>query len=349
MKTQAAVLTRMGDPLELIEIDVPNLSVGQALVEIRYSGLCGTQLGEAKGTRGPDPWIPHCLGHEGTGVVLEIGPGVTRIAPGDEVVLSWIQGPGLPTGGIAYPSALGPVNGGPVSTLMRHAVIGETRLTRLPHGLSLREATALGCPAPTGLGAVRNVLGCRKDQSLVVFGAGGVGLFAILAGVSCDAFPVACVDPLSSRRQLALEWGATHVLDPADADFGLQLHELVGGGADAIVDATGDPRVLLQSLDLLKPKGGQVVVVGNAPHDSEVRIELSHFNQGKSIRGTWGGDANPAEDFPWMAQIIADSATLVARLYSDPFSLECVNDAFEAMANGNVGRALIDMAIVSQS
>lgn len=346
MKTQAAVLTQIGRPLELLELDVPNPSTGQALVEVRYSGVCGTQLGEAKGTRGPDPWIPHCLGHEGTGVVLEVGPGVTRVAAGDEVVLSWIQGPGMATGGATYGSALGLVNSGPVATLMRHAVIGETRLTRLPRGLSLRDAVALGCPAPTGLGAVRKVLGCAKGQSLVVFGAGGVGLFAILAGDTREAYPIACIDPKSSRRQLALEWGASHALDPMHVDFGAQLQELVGGGADAIVVATGHPEALMQSLDILKPKGGQVVLVGNAPHGSEVRIDLALFNQGKSVRGTWGGDANPAEDFPWMAQILADSATRVSRLYSDSFSLENVNEAFETMSSGNVGRALIDMKMV---
>lgn len=346
MKTQAAVLTQIGRPLEVLELDVPKPSPGQVLVEVQYSGVCGTQLGEVKGTRGPDPWVPHCLGHEGTGVVLEVGPQVRRVAAGDEVVLSWIQCSGMATGGVTYESALGVVNSGPVATLMRHAVIGETRLTRLPHGLSLRDAVALGCPAPTGLGAVRKVLGCAKGQSLVVFGAGGVGLFAILAGASCGAQPIACVDPASSRRQLAVEWGASHALDPMHVDFGAQLHELVGGSADAIVVATGHPEVLLHSLDLLKPQGGQVVVVGNAPHGSEVRIDLALFNQGKSIRGTWGGDANPDEDFPWMAQIIARSATQVARLYSASFGLESINEAFEAMSRGNVGRALIDMKMV---
>ncbi|MDC3376939.1 zinc-binding dehydrogenase [Candidatus Nanopelagicales bacterium] len=325
---------------------MPKPSTGQALVEVRYSGVCGTQIGEVNGSRGPDPWIPHCLGHEGTGVVLEVGPEVTQVATGDEVVMSWIQGAGIATGGATYGSALGLVNSGPVATLMRHAVIGETRLTRLPHGLSLREAVALGCPAPTGLGAVRKVLGCAKGQSLVVFGAGGVGLFAILAGVSCEAYPIACVDPKAPRRQLALDWGATHALNPTDAGSGEQLQELVGGSTDAIVVATGHPEALLHSLNLLKPQGGQVVVVGNAPHGSEVRIDLALFNQGKSIRGTWGGDAKPAEDFPWMAQIIADSATRVARLYSEAYSLENTNAAFDAMSSGKVGRALIDMNMV---
>lgn len=346
MRTEAAVLTRVGGPLEVLEVVVPSLAPGQVLVEVNYSGVCGTQLGEVEGTRGDDPWLPHCLGHEGTGVVLEVGPQVTMTKAGDNVVLSWIQGPGLATAGAKYEGPTGPVNSGPVATLLRHAVVGESRLTVVPPGLSPRAAVALGCPAPTGMGSIRNVLGIDAGESLVVFGAGGVGLFAILEASESQAKPIVCVDPLSARRRTALEWGATHALDPAGPDLKDRLTALLGSGARAVVDATGNPEVLRLAIDLAVPRGGQVVVVGNAPYGSSVSIDPQVFNQGKSIRGTWGGDASPALDFPWMAERLAGSAAKVESLYSDPYRLADVNEAFAAMANGTIGRALIDMALI---
>ena len=343
MRTQAAVLTRIGAPLEIVELEVPSLERGQVLVEIQYSGVCGTQIGEVAGRRGPDPWIPHCLGHEATAVVLEVGPDVTRAQVGDNVVLTWIQAPGILTKGATYASDLGIVNSGPVSTLMRHAVVGETRLSRMPDMVSPITGVALGCPAPTGLGAVINVLKPKKDQSLVVFGAGGVGLFAIRAAFEVGVQSIICIEPNGERRKAATEWGATAVFDNYSEEAKASCEDLKGGTVDAVVDTTGDAQMLGVALKLLKPRGGAVVVVGNAPHGTIVNLDIGIFNSGKSIRGTWGGDTQPDRDFVWMAESVQGASALVENLYSEPFPLEGVNLAIEAMATGAVGRALIKL------
>ena len=134
MKTEAALLVQTGKPLVLADIEIPALKPGQVLVEIAYSGACGTQVMEWRGDKGEDKWVPHCLGHEGTGTVLETGSAVTKVKAGDKVVLSWIKGSGIEAGGAVYDWDGKKVNAGGVTTFQRHAVVSENRLTLLPRG-----------------------------------------------------------------------------------------------------------------------------------------------------------------------------------------------------------------------
>ena len=203
MKTQAAILTETGKPLVLADVVVPDLKPGQVLVEIAYSGACGTQVAEWRGEKGRDPWLPHCLGHEGTGIVLDVGTKVSKVQAGDKVVLSWIKGQGIEAGGSVYLWDNKEINAGAVTTFQRHAVVSENRLTLVPDGLALDLAVLLGCAAPTGMGSVLNVLKVCPGDSIAVFGAGGVGLNAILAAALSGASTIIGIDPVSSRRDLA--------------------------------------------------------------------------------------------------------------------------------------------------
>src|ERR1700738_1371863 len=137
MKTEAALLVQTGTPLVVAEIEIPVLKPGQVLVEITYSGACGTQVMEWRGDKGEDKWVPHCLGHEGTGVVLETGSAVTKVKADDKVVLSWIKGSGIEAGGAIYEWDGKKVNAGGVTTFQRHAVVSENRLTLGPNSLSI--------------------------------------------------------------------------------------------------------------------------------------------------------------------------------------------------------------------
>src|SRR5260370_41835065 len=146
MKTEAALLVQTGTPLVVAQIEIPALKPGQALVEIAYSGACGTQVMEWRGDKGEDKWVPHCLGHEGTGVVVESGSAVTKVKADDKVVLSWIKGSGIEAGGTVYDWDGRKVNAGGVTTFQRHAVVSENRLTRLPADWPTDVARAVRCP-----------------------------------------------------------------------------------------------------------------------------------------------------------------------------------------------------------
>ncbi|GIL00701.1 MAG: dehydrogenase [Alphaproteobacteria bacterium] len=343
MKTQAALLVKTGEPLVIATIETPPLKRGQVLVEVAYSGACGTQLMEVAGDKGEDKWVPHCLGHEGTGTVIEVDPAVTKVKPGDKVVLSWIKGSGIEAGGCVYDWDGRRVNAGGVTTFQRHAVVSENRLTLLPDGLDMDVAVLLGCAAPTGMGAVYNVLNVRPGDSVAVFGTGGIGLNAVMAAAIAGAAPVIGIDLRASRRDLAKAFGATHVIDPASEDVAQRVRQIAPDGVDLAVEATGVPDVMTMAVSITRMQGGKAVVIGNARHDATLAISPGVFNQGKSLLGTWGGDSRPDRDYGRYGRLIADSRFPVRSLLSEPYRLEDINQALDDLRAGRIGRPLIDM------
>jgi S-(hydroxymethyl)glutathione dehydrogenase/alcohol dehydrogenase len=344
MKTEAALLIETGKPLVVVSIETPPLKPGQVLVEIAFSGACGTQLMEVSGAKGEDKWCPHCLGHEGTGTVMEIGSAVTKVKPGDKVVLSWIKGAGVEAGGAVYDWDGKKVNAGGVTTFQRHAVISENRLTLVPAGLGMDVAVLLGCASPTGMGAVFNVLNVKAGDSVVIFGTGGIGLNAVMAAALAGANPVIGVDLVASRRELATAFGATHVIDPAAGDVAAQIRKIAPQGVDLAVEATGVPSVMADAVGVTRQQGGRAVVIGNARHDAVFTMSPSVFNQGKSLLGTWGGDSVPDRDYPRFARLLASGRFPVKQLLSAPYSLADIKIALDDLRTGKIGRPLIDMS-----
>ena len=346
MKTTAAILVELAKPLELVELEIPPLKSGQVLVEIAYSGVCHTQISEARGHRGPDAFLPHCLGHEATGTVREVSPGVTKVAAGDRVVLSWLKGSGANVPGTVYGWNGRTVNAGGVTTFQRHAVVSENRLTKLPPGLDPADAVMLGCALPTGMGAVLNTARAEAGSSIVVMGAGGIGLCAVMAAKASGCVPIIAVDPNPMKRKLALELGATHAFDPTVADPVKEIRLLTNGGADYAIEATGRPDVMLQAAHCVRPQGGRAVIVGNAHAGSHIQLDPRILNDGKSLLGTWGGDSQPDRDVPRFARLMSAGRIAVRPLLSDPYRLENINAALDDLEAGRVGRPLIDMSLV---
>jgi S-(hydroxymethyl)glutathione dehydrogenase / alcohol dehydrogenase len=344
MKTEAALLVQTGTPLVLAEIDIPALKPGQVLVAIAYSGVCGTQVMEWRGDKGEDRWVPHCLGHEGSGAVLETGNAVTKVKAGDRVVLSWIKGNGIEAGGAIYDWEGRKVNAGGVTTFQRHAVVSENRLTVLPAELPMDVAVLLGCAAPTGMGAVYNVLMVAAGDAVAVFGSGGIGLHALMAAALAGAMPVIGIDPNPTRRALAKMFGATHVIDPSAGDVLAEIRKIVPQGVDLAVESSGVPMVMEQAVNATRPQGGRAVVIGNARHGARLSLDPAVFNQGKSLLGTWGGDSVPDRDFGRFGRLLASGRFPVRELLSKPYALEEADQALQDLAAGKVGRPLIDMS-----
>ena len=344
MKTQAALLVQTGQPLVLAEIETPALKPGQVLVEIAYSGACGTQVMEWRGDNGEDKWVPHCLGHEGTGTVIEAGSAVTKVKAGDKVVLSWIKGTGIEVGGAVYDWDGKKVNAGGVTTFQRHAVVSENRLTLLPPDLPMDVAVLLGCAAPTGMGAVYNVLKVQPGDAVAVFGTGGIGLNALMAAALAGAMPVIGIDPNPTRRALAQIYGATHVID-ASGDVLAEIKKIVPQGVDLAVESSGIPAVMEQAINATRQQGGRAVVIGNAKHGAVLSLNPGVFNQGKSLLGTWGGDSVPDRDYGRYGRLLNSGRFPVRDLLSKPYSLAQADQALQDLAAGKVGRPLIDMSL----
>jgi S-(hydroxymethyl)glutathione dehydrogenase / alcohol dehydrogenase len=345
MKTEAAILVAIGKPLVQAELEVPALKPGQVLVEIAYSGACGSQINEVMGNKGEDKWLPHCLGHEGTGTVIDTGSAVTKVKEGDKVVLSWIKSSGVEAGGTVYGWGADKVNAGAVTTFQRHALVSENRLSLLPDCLPMEFAILLGCAAPTGMGAITNVLNAKSGNAVAVFGTGGIGLNACMAAASAGAMPIIGIDPNCRRRELAIRFGASHVLDPNASDVLQEIRKIAPGGVDLAVEATGIPSVMVQALDATRPQGGRAVVIGNARAGTNLTLDPSVFNQGKSLMGTWGGDSVPDRDYARFSRLLASGRFPIRELLSEPYKLSEVDQALKDLAVGKIGRPLIDMAL----
>jgi S-(hydroxymethyl)glutathione dehydrogenase/alcohol dehydrogenase len=344
MKTTAAVLVEPGRPLELADLDVPALKPGQVLVEVAFCGVCHTQVLEARGHRGEDRYCPHCLGHEGSGTVREVSPGVTRAKPGDRVILSWIKARGADVGGTVYGWNGRTVNAGGITTFATHSVISENRLTVIPDGLSMRLAALVGCAVPTGAGVIFNTARPRPGQSLVVFGVGGIGSCAVASAALAGCVPVVAVDVNGDKLALAKQLGATHTIHVKNADPVAVIRELCPGGADFAIEATGNPAVMRQALACVRPQGGTAVVVGNARHGQTLELDPRELNQGKRLLGTWGGDNDPDRDFPRYCRLIASGKLNLEPLLSRTYRLAEINAALDDLERGLCARPLVEIA-----
>lgn len=343
MKTTAAVLVELGKPLELADLDIPVLKPGQCLIEIAFSGVCHTQVGEVRGHRGEDKFLPHCLGHEGSGYVREVGPGVTKVKPGDAVILSWIKASGMDVPGSVYEWNGRKVNAGGITTFARNSVISENRLTVIPEGLSLRHAALIGCAVPTGAGVVFNTAQPRPGQSVVVFGVGGIGNCAVAAAAASGCVPVIAVDINPDKLALAKKFGATHTIDSKQNDAVAEIQKLVKGGVDFAIEATGVPAVMRQALSCVRQQGGTAVVIGNARFGDKLEFDPRELNMGKRLLGTWGGDNVPDRDYPRYARLMASGKLDLEPLLSRTYSLTEVNAAIDDLEGGRAARPLIQM------
>jgi len=342
MKTEAAILVNTKQPLEIVNLEIPILNEGQILVEILSTGICGTQMAEIDGLKGEDKWLPHCLGHEAVAKVIDIGPYNSKFQKDDKVIISWIKGSGVDAGGCSYIWKDKTVNAGAVTTFQRYSVISENRATKINISDEMNNILPmLGCASLTGMGAVNNVLDAKEGQSIGIFGFGGIGLNALLMARSLKLYPIIVFDTSEKRRALAKEAGADLVVNPSENHQILAFKERFPAGIDFMLEATGNVSVLENTLEYIKNLSGKLVVVGNAPANSMVKISPHQFNLGKSILGTWGGNSNPDRDVEKYAAILLKNRDLLANFLGETFKLYEINMAIDQMRARTIGRPII--------
>lgn len=344
MRTVAAILVDI-NRLVIDELEIPALKSGQVLVEIDYSGVCHTQVLEVRGHRGKDAYLPHCLGHEGSGRVVEIGPKVEKVKPGDSVILSWMKGSGANVAGTIYSWKGQNVNAGAITTFSRLAVISENRLTTIPKGLPMKEAALIGCALPTGLGAVFNTAQPQPGQSLAVFGCGGIGLCAIRGAAISGCAPIIAIDLVSTKLETAKQLGATHCIDASKVDALQELSKL--GLLDFAIEASGSPIAMQQAFQAVRPQGGTAVIVGNARFGSSLSLDPQLFNQGKRLLGTWGGDNQPDLHFLRYCSLIQHGHLSLQPFLTKIYGIHEIEKALTDLEQGLALRPLIDLSRVA--
>ncbi len=342
---KAAILVEQNHPLVVEEINLPNeLLVGQVLVKVELSGICGSQLGEINGVKGPDNYLPHLMGHEGCGKVLDIGPGVKTVDVGDKVVMHWRKGAGIQSAPPIYTLNSKKVNAGWVTTFNTHAIISENRCTRVSNSMSPELASLFGCAITTGFGVVENNAKIKMGESLVVFGAGGVGLNIIQAASLYSAFPIIAVDIVDKRLELARKLGADITFNSQKCDIEHEIKDfLKDTKLNVFIDNTGIPRIIEMGYRLLDSEG-RLVLVGVPKKGSNINIYSLPLHFGKTITGSHGGECRPEIDIHRYSRLFKNKNACYKELITERFQLENINDAITSMKDGkSAGRILIEM------
>lgn len=340
MRTPAAILVEQRKPLLIDEVEVPALGYGQVLVDVKVSRICGSQLGEIDGVKGPDKYLPHLLGHEAGGIVREVGPEVTRVKAGDSVVLHWRPAAGIQARPAKYRLGGQTVNAGNITTFQSLTVVSENRLTPIPAGTDFEIAALLADTLTTGFGAVTRDANVKIGEATVILGTGGIGLGVVLGAHLAGAHPVIAVDLYPSKLAKARAFGATHVINAREEDVVAAVHRILGGPADVAFDVTGQPSVVQQAWKVTGPKG-RVVLVGVMAHDREFSFNPLPLHFGKLLTGSEGGGSIPHQDIPRLLRMIEDRRFDPRPMVTHRCSLGQVNEAIAAMRSGEAIHTMI--------
>lgn len=339
---KAAILVETGKPLVVAEVALPErLDYGQVLVRVHASGICGSQIGEIDGVKGPDKFLPHLLGHEGGGVVEEVGPGVRHVKKGDRVVLHWRKGAGIEAPTPKYRWGDRTVNAGWVTTFNERAVVSENRVTAVPEDTDFEIAALMGCAVTTGLGVVVNDAKLRIGESVAVFGVGGVGLNVVQGAALVSAFPIVAIDKYPAKLELAARFGATHTILAAAGGVRERIREIAGArGVDVAVDTTGVVRIIEEAYEVTAP-AGRTILVGVPRAGERISIYSLPLHFGKVLTGSHGGQAEPAADIPRYVALHREGRLRLAEMITHRFPLERINEAIAVLREGGAGRCLI--------
>ena len=345
IKIKAAVLVQQHAPLELADLDTPDrLHFGQVLVKVHYSGICGAQINEIDGAKGPDRFLPHLLGHEGCATVLEVGEGVRTVKKGDRVVMHWRPSQGLQSETPAYRWNGRTVNAGWVTTFNDYAIVSENRLTPIPADFDPKLAPLFGCAITTAVGVINNNAHVKVGQSVVVFGVGGVGLCLVQAAQMVSAHPIIAIDVLDSKLEMAKRFGATHCINSGSTpDVERAVRDIVGPmGADVIVETTGKARVIELAYGLTQAKG-KTILVGVPRKGDNISIYSLPLHFKKILTGSEGGDCEPHNDIPRYVRLVQAGKFSLDGLITHEFRLAQINEAIQLVRAGEAGRVVVRM------
>ena len=340
MKFKTAILTEINKPLTIAEIESTELQVGQVLVKILVSGLCGAQLHEIAGLKGNVNFLPHLLGHEGAGIVQEIGPGVSNVKVGDKVVMHWRVGKGIDAVFPKYIYNGKVMSSGKVTTLSEYSIVSENRITKVPINTSNELCALLGCGLTTALGIINNEAHLKFGESVLIIGVGGVGMNLIQASKLASAYPIYAVDVIDDKEDMALKLGATKYYNGKSTN----IETIIGiGKVDVIIDTTGNPETISKAIPLLS-NTGRFILVGQPKPGQEVVIPNANklFDGiGKTISATQGGKTSPTDDIPRYVNLYEAGILNIDKIITHTFELNDINKAFDLLRSGNAGRIMI--------
>ncbi|MEO1704111.1 MAG: S-(hydroxymethyl)glutathione dehydrogenase/class III alcohol dehydrogenase [Pseudomonadota bacterium] len=368
MRTRAAVAVAAGKPLEIMEVNLDGPREGEVLVEIKATGICHTDEFTLSGAD-PEGMFPAILGHEGAGVVVDVGPGVASLKKGDHVIplytpecrecdyclnpktnlcqaIRSTQGQGVMPDGTSRFSTL---DGDPIlhymgcSTFSNHTVLPEIALAKVREDAPFDKICYIGCGVTTGIGAVMNTAKVEIGSRCVVFGLGGIGLNVIQGLRLAGADQIVGVDLNPSKTNMATAFGMTDFVNPKEVEGDLVAHlvELTGGGADYSFDATGNVNVMRDALECAHKGWGESIIIGVAPAGAEIATRPFQLVTGRVWRGTAFGGARGRTDVPKIVDWYMDGKIEIDPMITHTMGLDDINTAFDLMHEGKSIRSVV--------
>ncbi len=333
---KAAVLEKLNSPLTIKELQIPALDFGQVLVRVYSSGICGAQMGEISGAKGEDKYLPHLLGHEGGGMVVDIGIGVSHVEPGDHVVMHWRKGIGIEANPPKYIAEDGSIIGaGPIATFADMAIVSENRLTPISKDIPFDIAALMGCAVTTGLGLINNEARLKFGQSIAVAGCGGVGLNVIQGAALAGADRIVAIDIYDHKLSRATLFGATDIVRVSQ---GSDIRDI--DKVDVFVDCTGNVDAIERGYSIAQ----KTILVGQPRYEQDLIIRNMRQNYcGKILMDSQGGLTNPTIDIPRYLKLYRRGKLDLDSLITDKYPLDQVNEALDEIRAGKViGRCILE-------
>ncbi|MCH2165241.1 MAG: S-(hydroxymethyl)glutathione dehydrogenase/class III alcohol dehydrogenase [Marinovum sp.] len=368
MRSRAAVALEAGKPLEVMEVNLEGPKEGEVLVEIKATGICHTDEFTLSGAD-PEGMFPAILGHEGAGVVVDVGPGVKSLKPGDHVIplytpecrecdyclnpktnlcqaIRSTQGQGVMPDGTSRFSML---DGTPIlhymgcSTFSNYTVLPEIALAKIRSDAPFDKVCYIGCGVTTGIGAVLNTAKVEIGSRCVVFGLGGIGLNVIQGLRMAGADQIVGVDLNNDKKPMAEQFGMTDFVNPKHVEGSIVSHlvDLTGGGADYSFDATGNVQVMRDALECAHKGWGESIIIGVAPAGAEITTRPFQLVTGRVWRGTAFGGARGRTDVPKIVDWYMEGKVEIDPMITHTLSLDDINKGFDLMHAGESIRSVV--------
>ena len=342
-KNTAAILNRQKKDLLLLDLEYPKVPKNYVLVKMMYSGICHTQLNEISGILGKDKFIPHCMGHEGVGEIVNIGFGVKKFKIKDKVVISWIKKKTnkkiFPT---FYKHNLKKINTGGCNTLLNYSLVSDDRVFKINEkNKYLRESVLLGCALPTASNAILNNSSIKKKSKIMIMGMGGLGYASLLVLNYLNCQDITCIDNNEKKLNLVKRRKGVNfkLINPSN------IEEFVSSNKenfDLISDCTGSKRLIEKTFSLCKRFVGRFIIIGNTKLNEKISLRAWDFIFGKTFTGAWGNGGTTMKNFEINEKILINQINNVKKILpKKDYILNDINRAINDFKDGKVLRPII--------
>ena len=342
---KAAVLVDLNEELKILDLNYINeIKEGQVLVKLITSGICGAQLNEIKGIKGPDKYLPHMMGHEGYGEVIKVGSGVKRVKKNDKVIMHWRKSDGYNVGGAKYKSVIGEINSGQVTTFSEYAIVSENRVTKVKLDRKLEKLAPLfGCSLTTAFGVVYNEANITKKHKILIVGCGGLGLSIAAMARTSGVENIFFVDSNFNKHKLnfinSLNLKKLNLFKSNKIFF--EKKELNDHKFDKVIDTTGDVDIISKCFNLLA-NNGNLVLVGQPKYNQKLILNNPlKFFSGIKIFASDGGLINPGKDLNSVINKVKNNYKFFSKLISHSVFLKDINYGINLLKKSNALRIIV--------